>query len=203
MEMELTESMKQQLKKDLLQVSVEVDEMIETIDNNGCCILNDFERIHHVFNDLQMTAASHYLDTYLSPFTDAYQALSTAIRHFSKRKHGAIMVVQRKNPLDAFMHSGVLIGASVSFQLLETIFYPGSALHDGAVLIKSNTIVSAANVLPLSHKHVDEKIGTRHRAALGLSEKSDALILVVSEETGRASFAVGGKLYPIHPGGLI
>ncbi|MFP3670953.1 diadenylate cyclase, partial [Priestia sp. SIMBA_032] len=80
--------------------------------------------------------------------------------------------------------------------LLESIFYPGNPLHDGAVLVKNNHIVSAANILPLTKStEVDPELGTRHRAAIGLSEKSDALILVVSEETGRTSFALNGILY--------
>lgn len=77
-------------------------------------------------------------------------------------------------------------------------FYPGNPLHDGAVLVKNNHIVSAANILPLTRStEVDPELGTRHRAAIGLSEKSDALILVVSEETGRTSFALNGTLYTI------
>lgn len=82
--------------------------------------------------------------------------------------------------------------------MLEAIFYPGNPLHDGAAIVHGNHIVSAANVLPLTNKVIiGKKLGTRHRAALGLSEQSDALVLVVSEETGRVSFALDGKLYPI------
>ena len=83
--------------------------------------------------------------------------------------------------------------------MLKTIFFPGNPLHDGAVLIRGNQIVSAANVLPLTTKVISErKLGTRHRAALGLTELSDALVLVVSEETGKVSFAINGNLYPIN-----
>ena len=82
--------------------------------------------------------------------------------------------------------------------LLESIFYPGNPLHDGAVLIKGDKIYSAANVLPLSNVVLGgKKLGTRHRAALGLSEKSDALVLVVSEESGIISFAIDGSLFSI------
>jgi len=91
------------------------------------------------------------------------------------------------------------IQAPVSATLVETLFYPGTPLHDGAVLIRNNQLISAANVLPLSSIiSTTKKMGTRHRAAIGMSEKSDALILVVSEETGKISFALDGSLYPIH-----
>lgn len=200
----LTEPMKLQLKQYLQQVMTEVDEMIHKIDHKDCCILSDFEQIHHIFSELQKTAASHYLNAYLSPFTDRYQDLSTAIQHFSERKHGALIAIQRQDTLTSFIHSGTPIGATATHALLESIFYPGSPLHDGAVLIKTNEIVSAGNILPLSKQDVrDRKFGTRHRAAIGLSERSDALVLVVSEETGRASFALEGELYSIQPGGLI
>ena len=82
--------------------------------------------------------------------------------------------------------------------MLESIFYPGNPLHDGAVLVKQNIIKSAANVLPLTNLFVgDQKLGSRHRAAIGLSEKSDAMVIVISEETGKVSFALKGELYPI------
>lgn len=203
-EPELTEPIKTQLKNNLEQVTVQIKKMLNIMDNNGCCILSEFEHVHGVLSELQKTTASHYLNAYLSPFTDSYQSLSTAIQHFSERRHGALMVIQRKTPVESLIYSGTSIDANVSNALLESIFYPGSILHDGAVLIRENTIVSAGNVLPLSNKDVSEKkLGMRHRAAVGLSEKSDALVLVVSEETGRASFALGGTLYPIHPSGLI
>ncbi|MCG6199310.1 DNA integrity scanning protein DisA nucleotide-binding domain protein, partial [Anoxybacillus sp. LAT_38] len=104
----------------------------------------------------------------------------------------------RNDPLDRLIQAGVPIGASLSYSLLESLFYPGSPLHDGAVLVRANRIVSAGNVLPLSRVDAGgRKLGTRHRAAIGLTEQSDALVLVVSEETGKTSFAFKGKLYPI------
>ncbi|RLL41362.1 hypothetical protein D8M04_17535 [Oceanobacillus piezotolerans] len=202
METGLTEPIKAQLKKNLRQVTVEIEEMLNSMDHNDCRILSEFGHVHDIFSKLQETTASHYLNAYLSPFTDSYQALSTAIQHFSERKHGALMAIQRKEPIEPLIHSGTPILATVSHALLESIFYPGSILHDGAVLIRENTIVSAGNVLPLTQKDAKgKKLGTRHRAAVGLSEKSDAIVLVVSEETGRASFALDGVLYPIQPGG--
>ena len=91
----------------------------------------------------------------------------------------------------------------MSSALLESIFYSGNPLHDGAVLIRNHEIISAANILPVSDRKSNvKKLGTRHRAALGISELTDALVLVVSEETGRATFALDGNLYPIMAKGL-
>jgi diadenylate cyclase len=113
-------------------------------------------------------------------------------------------VIQRGDPLDSLIQPGITIGAELTHSLLESIFFPGNPLHDGAVLVSQNQIVSAANVLPLSDMSTGgKKLGTRHRSALGLSERSDALVLVVSEETGRVSFAMNGKLYPINTHGPI
>jgi diadenylate cyclase len=146
---------------------------------------------------VETTASAYYLKSYLSGFTTSFSELSVSIQHLSERRHGALIVIQRTDPLDAFIKEGVSMGASVSSSLLESIFYPGNPLHDGAALIQNNTIHSAANILPLSYHPMKNKIGTRHRAALGLSEKTDALNIVVSEETGKASFALDGTLYPI------
>jgi len=200
----LTEPVQQELKKHLQQVTLEIEKLLYQINDRDCSILNELEQVHNRFKELHKIAGSHYLNAYLSPFTDAYQALTKAIQNFSEKKHGALIVVERENQLEPLLNAGILIDASVSTPLLESVFYPGNPLHDGAVLIKANKIASAGNVLPLSKQDMKErKLGTRHRAAIGLSERSDALVLVVSEETGRASFALEGKLYPIQPGGLI
>lgn len=200
----LTNTMKQHLETNLHQIKNEIEEIIQIIGKQDCCILSNFEQTNHKFDKIQMQAASFYLNSYLAPYTEKYEALSTTIEHLSGRKHGALIVIQRNDSIDSFMHSGISVEANLTFSLLESIFYPGSPLHDGAAFINKNKIISAGNVLPVSHYYVGEsKLGTRHRAAIGLSEQTDALILVVSEETGQASFALGGELYPIHPGGLI
>ncbi|SDJ78618.1 sporulation-specific diadenylate cyclase CdaS [Sediminibacillus albus] len=203
-EIGLSSPMQEHLKQYLYQITEDIERMLHTIETKNCCILNEFEQVHHIFNDLQMAAASYYLNAYLSPYTDRHQALSTAVQHFSERKHGALIVIQRKDPLERVITPGTHVGAEVSYALIESIFYPGSPLHDGAALIHGNTIISAGNVLPLTQKTVrQQNLGTRHRAAIGLSEVSDALVLIVSEETGKTSFALEGKLYPINPGGII
>ncbi|QNF29975.1 sporulation-specific diadenylate cyclase CdaS [Metabacillus elymi] len=190
--------LKHQLIEGLQNVSAEINNGIESLENENYCLLGNLEDIKERFEQIETVAASFYLNCYLSPFTDKYLDLSTCIQHLSNQRHGALIVIERNNQLDSLIRPGTPIGATLTHSLLESIFYPGNPLHDGAVLVRTNQILSAANVLPLSNRVVSEKkLGTRHRAALGLSEKSDALVLVVSEETGRVSFAVDGKLYPI------
>lgn len=190
--------LKQQLKENLQAIAKEIQISLDALDYENYCLLGKFQQIKERFIQSEATAASFYLYCYLSPYTDKYTDLSISLQHLSARRHGALIVIQRKDPLEQLIKPGIPIGAAITHSLLESIFLPGSPLHDGAVLIKSQQIISAANVLPLSEAFVGErKLGTRHRAALGLSERSDALVLVVSEETGQVSFAISGRLYPI------
>lgn len=191
--------MKQQLQQQLELIAMDIQHSLKALDDENYCLLSEFAQVREAFTKIESLASAYYLNCYLSPYTDNYMDLSIAIRHLSERRHGALIVIQRADPLDSLIQSGTPVGAALSYSLLESIFYPGSPLHDGAVLIRSNQLISAANVLPLSKIAAGEKkLGTRHRAALGLSESSDALVLVVSEETGLASFAMRGKLYPIN-----
>lgn len=193
----LSPEMKETLKQHIEKIKGELDKLAIGIDSKGYCILCEFEQIDTAFREVQTVAATYYLKAYLAPFTENYLAITLAIQHLSLRKQGALIVVQRNDTLDELIHSGIFVGATLSHSLLESIFYPGGPLHDGAVLVQSNRIISAGNVLPLSKiPHRDSKLGTRHRAAIGLTEHSDAVVIVVSEETGRASFAIGGQLYP-------
>lgn len=203
-EFALIEPMKILVRENLNQISADIKAILHTMDRKDCSILSEFEHVHDELSELQKKTASYYLNAYLAPFTDSYKELSTALQNLSARKHGALIAIEREDSIESLVHSGTPVLANVSNALLESIFYPGTALHDGAVLIKENTINSAGNVLPLSKQdNKGNNLGTRHRAAVGLSEKSDAIVLVVSEETGRASFAMGGTLYPIQPGGQI
>lgn len=138
---------------------------------------------------------------HLSPYTDKYSELSICVQNMSQRRHGGLIVIQRNDSLDDLIQTGISIQAELTHSLLESIFFPGNPLHDGAVMVNGNQIVSAANILPLTNRIFgDKKLGTRHRSALGLSERSDALVLIVSEETGQVSFACEGNLYPINTG---
>jgi uncharacterized protein (TIGR00159 family) len=190
--------LKEQLRENLQAIADEIRHSLETLDHENNCLLGKFAQIKERFIQMEAAAASFYLYCYLSPYTDKYADLSISLQHLSARRHGALIVIQRNDPLDELIQPGIPIGAAITHSLLESIFLPGSPLHDGAVLIRSQQIVSAAHILPLSDAIVGErKLGTRHRAALGLTERSDALVLVVSEETGRVSFAINGTLYPV------
>ncbi|MGE8000395.1 sporulation-specific diadenylate cyclase CdaS [Lysinibacillus sp. NPDC093190] len=196
--------MKQTLKEELLQVIHSLQQSVEAMDTDTNCLLGNFEKIKEKFVMIEMKAATFYLNCYLSPFTEKYPELSHCVQNMSKRRHGGLIVIEREDSLGALIQPGIHIGAEVTHSLLESIFFPGNPLHDGAVLVSQNLIESAANVLPLSERYTGEKkLGTRHRAALGLSEVSDALVMVVSEETGRISFAFKGNLYPITTHGII
>jgi len=204
MESQLTPVIKKNLSSTLSQINSKIESMINRIEVQGCGILTEFENIHRIFNQLQLQASSFYLNSYLSPFTDIFDELTISIQHLSERKHGGLIVIKRDDPLHQLMSSGIPVGANLSPALLESIFYPGSPLHDGAVLVEGNMIISAGNVLPLSKiTYENKKLGTRHRAAIGLSERSDALVLVVSEETGKISFPFQGNLYPVQSGAPI
>jgi diadenylate cyclase len=113
----------------------------------------------------------------------------------SKERVGALIVFARETPIDEYFKSGTQIDGQVSEQLLRNIFFPKASLHDGAVIIRDGRVAAAGCVLPLSESHrLSADLGTRHRAGVGMSEVSDAVVIIVSEETGTISVAVGGML---------
>ena len=121
--------------------------------------------------------------------------IGKAVERLSRTATGAIIAVEREVRLDTYLDSGTPMRASVSAELLATIFSPYSPLHDGAVLVRGDEIVGAGCILPLTQNPIEDRsLGTRHRAALGLSEETDALVLVVSEESAVVSLARGGAL---------
>ena len=127
------------------------------------------------------------------------QAVVSAADRLAALQHGALIVLERLDRLDEYTRSGVLLNASVTPELLMQIFYPNTPLHDGAVILSGSTAVAASCVMPLSSSGIlarsaDRKMGLRHRAALGISEVSDAIAVVVSEETGIISIAHAGRM---------
>ncbi len=111
----------------------------------------------------------------------------------SDKRHGAIIVVGRETGLEDYIDTGIKVDAVCSTKLLLSIFYPNSALHDGAVIVRDDRVVAAGATLPLSER-LDVFHGTRHRAALGIAERTDAVSVVVSEETGEISVAANGRI---------
>jgi diadenylate cyclase len=124
------------------------------------------------------------------------EEICDAVERLSRSGIGAIVAIEREVPLDAYAESGSPMEAKVSADLLATIFTPYSPLHDGAVLVRGDTIVAAGCILPLSQQTIaDRTLGTRHRAALGLSDETDAIVVVVSEERSAISIAERGQLW--------
>lgn len=121
--------------------------------------------------------------------------ISKAAQSMSNGRIGALIVIEKNDNIDSMISSGVKIGAEVSAELIENIFVPDTPLHDGAVVIRDYKVELASCVLPLSHNaDIDTSYGTRHRAGIGISEESDAVSVIVSEETGRISISYKGEL---------
>ena len=140
----------------------------------------------------------HQTDSQLQLMEKTIRAVVTAAARLSAREHGALIVMQRADSLEDYARTGVRLNAAVTPELLLQIFYPNTPLHDGAVIVEDNRITAAACVMPLSASGVlnslpERSMGLRHRAGLGISEVSDAVALVVSEETGSISIAYQGR----------
>jgi diadenylate cyclase len=126
------------------------------------------------------------------------EEIARAASILSDKQYGGLFVLTREVGIRATLESGVRLQSEVSKELLVSIFFPRTPLHDGAVVISGSLVLAARCILPLSNNPgIDPSYGTRHRAALGISEESDAVVVVVSEETGKMSLAVGGRLLPV------
>ena len=125
----------------------------------------------------------------------AVAEIADAVATLAARRTGALIALERQQGLKGYMENAVQVDADVKADLLRTIFFPGTPLHDGAVIVRGNRIAAAGCLLPLTERSdLSQELGTRHRAALGLTEETDALVVVVSEETGTISLAEGGRL---------
>lgn len=130
-----------------------------------------------------------------SPEQQAIEATVAACEVMSKEKVGALLIFERGMPLDEYFKTGTIVDAKVSDQLLRNLFFKNSPLHDGAVIVRGSRVAAAGCVMPLTENtHLPSDIGTRHRAGIGSSEVSDAVVVIVSEETGTISVAIGGML---------
>lgn len=129
------------------------------------------------------------------PSSESYDDIVLASNLFSQNQTGALIIIEREIGLRTYIESGVPMDARLSYDLLATIFRPSAPLHDGAVIIQKDRIAAAACFLPLSMNPVlSTQLGTRHRAGIGITEETDAIAVIVSEETGAISLAVGGNI---------
>lgn len=130
---------------------------------------------------------------------DAIASIVGASTKLSAKRHGALVVLQRLDGLQEYVETGILLNAELSEKLLMQIFYPSTPMHDGAVIVTGNRVIAAACVMPLAFGDIQaqspgRQLGLRHRAAIGISQNTDAIAVVVSEETGAISVASGGKI---------
>ncbi|MFJ9291875.1 sporulation-specific diadenylate cyclase CdaS [Bacillus halotolerans] len=185
------------IQSHLEQILGDASLILKTLHEKDQCLLCELDDLGRIFQNMHGIASSFYLQSYIEQFTPSFVELAKAIKNLSENKHGALIVIERADLVDKFIQKGTSLHAEISASLIESIFFPGNPLHDGALLVRDHTLVSAGNVLPLTTQEVDIHLGTRHRAALGMSGYTDALVLVVSEETGKMSFAKDGVLYPL------
>ncbi len=134
----------------------------------------------------------------VTEFDNFLEQLTTSVFKLADRSIGALIVLEHEDRLDEFAQKGVILNAQFSSELLETLFAASTPLHDGAVIIRDMTVVSAAVILPLAEESIlTRTLGTRHRAALGLSQQTDALVIAISEQTGKVSLARDNVFTPV------
>ncbi len=137
---------------------------------------------------------NHFLGSFLKE-EQIIEEIATAALNLSQKKTGALIAIEREVGLKPFIESGVSLHSKLTHELLSTIFVPNAPMHDGGVIISEGQVAAAGCLFPLSQNpRISKTLGTRHRAALGLTEETDAVVVVISEETGAISVAIGGKL---------
>jgi diadenylate cyclase len=129
------------------------------------------------------------------PYVDVVDTISKAATDLASRRHGALIVFERETGLQNYVDSGVTVDAVPTSELLGGIFFPNAPLHDGAVIMRENRVIAAGCTLPLSETRLSGEMGLRHRAGLGVTEGTDAVSLVISEESGAIAVAADGRLY--------
>lgn len=151
--------------------------------------------IKNIINTGNKTKASKQFLSSEQTKEELINTLIKTVDHLSARRVGAIITIEKEQTLNTFIEKGVKLDAIVSFELLDTIFHPNTALHDGAVIIRGNQVMCASAFYPSSDKNdIPQQYGSRHRAAIGISEVSDAFTIVVSEETGQIATTIGGTI---------
>ncbi|MBI5779295.1 MAG: TIGR00159 family protein [Planctomycetes bacterium] len=147
-------------------------------------VLMDLGQSSRLFNAVSTSVGAEMIDS-----------VASAAVNLSGRKHGALIALEKEIGLKPYIEGGIKMDSQVTKELIETIFYPGSELHDGGLVIKDERIIAAGCVFPLTENpNIPKSLGTRHRAAIGLTEESDAITVVVSEETGKISVSIHGQI---------
>ena len=192
--------MDNQILKNLKRLGDDSAYLINLMEVKRPCqdIFEQFTKINRSVKIIENLLLANQLKNCFLLNTPYQVELFITLKSLSSKGYGALLVIEREDNLEKVMHKnnfGVLLDAKLSSKLLENIFFPGTPLHDGAVIIREDKVFSAGSVLPLSKQILaDKKLGTRHRAALGISELSDAIAIVVSEETKKVSIAMKGEL---------
>jgi len=161
-------------------------------------LLSRVIQLRETLDEIERSLTEKHLSCCVFPQLEGVKEVASAIHQLSATRIGALIAVEREVNLDDYTNSGTLLNARLSASLLLSLFYPGNPLHDGAVIIRRDKILAAGCILPLSADHTTFRVrglGTRHRAAVGLSQVSDAIVFIVSEQTGRISMAVDGELF--------
>jgi len=191
-------------KQELEDLKRSLTHLCEILPSSKQCthLGNHFQAVFELregFNRLEQGLLQTHLKCCLSSNTKIPGEVVLATSKLSARRHGAIIVIEQEDNLDEYLQDGVFIDAAVNAPIIESIFYPGSQLHDGAVFIRNTRIIKAGCLLPFAPVPSGIEalgLGTRHQAAVGLSHVSDAVVIVVSEEKGWISLALQGRLYP-------
>ena len=164
-------------------------------------LLLQITRLRDALVEIQKSMQEKHLACCIFPRFRGSSEIARAMQQLSLKRIGALIALEQEIGLGDYVRSGTLLNAELSASLLLSLFYPGNPLHDGAVIIRGNSVVAAGCVLPLSGDHTTFKLkdlGLRHRAGVGLSQVSDAVVFVVSEETGTISMATKGHLFEMN-----
>lgn len=161
-------------------------------------LLAQVTKLRDTLDAIQRSLQEKHLSCCVFPQLQGAGEIARAILQLRANRIGALIAVERQMSLEDYATSGTLLNAQLSAPLLLSLFYPGNLLHDGAAIVRGDRILAAGCILPLSSDHAAFKVrglGTRHRAAVGLSQVSDAVVFVVSEQTEKISIALGGELF--------
>ncbi|TJY41322.1 hypothetical protein E5161_12915 [Cohnella pontilimi] len=188
--------LRSEMTKKLAAICKTLEHDILTIEQYNIQILNDIEDILKDLSELKSTTSTYFITGLLTEYTENTAEISRAILTLSLKRYGALIVIEKQEPVSPLIRAGTPVQAQISSHLLESIFHPESPLHDGAVLIREDMVLSAANQLPTTNQIFwGRAFDPREMSAVGLSERCDALILIISD-SGSTSFCIDGSLYP-------